>query len=90
MMNIIEYQEPKPTLWQKCKTFARNTTLAVTTAVGGVVATVTPTVSYAALEVNTLTEEISGNKTGMSSVALTILGLIAFVVGVGMIRRIMK
>ena len=89
-MNIIEYQEPKPTFWQKCKTFARNTTLAVTTAVGGVVATVTPTVTHAAIETQALTEEISGNKTGMSAVALAILGLVAFIVGVAMLRRIMK
>lgn len=90
MKDVTTYQTSKPTFWQKCKTFARNTTLAVTTAIGGVVATLTPTVSYAAVEVTTLTEEISSNKTGMSSVALAILGLIAFVVGVAMLRRIMK
>lgn len=90
MKDVTTYQTPKPTFWQKCKTFARNTTLALTTGVSAAVATVTPTVSHAAIEVTTLTEEISSNKAGMSSVALTILGLIAFVVGVAMLRRIMR
>lgn len=93
MMNIIEYQEPKPTIWQKCKnfgqnckTFAKNTAISLTTGVSVLASNAT----YAAIDVSSVVTEINDNKTGMSSIGLAMLALAAFIVGYFMLRRMMR
>ncbi|UYZ91020.1 major capsid protein [Moraxella bovis] len=75
--------QPKPTLWQKTKKHATNASLALAVGVSSVPA-------FAAVDVTELVTEIGGNKTGMNSVGMAILGLVVLVVGFGMIRRMMR
>lgn len=73
----------KPNLWQKTKKRAADASLALAVGASSVPA-------FAAIDTSELVTEISGNKTGMTSVGMAILGLVVLVVGFIMIRRVMR
>lgn len=75
--------QPKQTLWQKTKKHATNASLALSVSALSLPA-------FAAVETDSLVQEIGSNKAGMNAVGLAVLGLVVLVVGFAMIRRMMR
>lgn len=69
--------------WQQLKDCAGTTALAVSAGVMSAPA-------FAGFDTTEVVTEITSNKTGMNSVGLAILGLLALVVGFFMVRRMMR
>lgn len=69
--------------WQQLKDHAGTTALAISAGVMSAPA-------FAGVDVTEVTSEISSNKSGMNSVGLAVLGLLALVVGFMMVRRLMR
>lgn len=59
-------------------------------AVGGVTASLVAIPAYAAIDVAPLVSDITANKSGMETIALAVLGILAFIFGIKLLRRVLS
>lgn len=82
MSNVVTYKEKQSLLSR----YKHKTGLAVMGFVGSVMATS----ANAAVDVSGLVSDITANKSGMETIALAVLGILAFIFGIKLLRRVLS
>lgn len=82
MSNVIPYKEKQSLITR----YKHKAGLAVMGFVGSVMATS----ANAAVDVSGLVSDITANKSGMETIALAVLGILAFIFGIKLLRRVLS